>query len=167
MSNMPKRCLSRREDYPVLVVYFLVFFTLLVLTVLTPMVSDDYPYSFSWVDWTRLRSVSPSASSISPSPAQWAGLCTRTGTAFPALAAGNLLHSERLQRSPSLYMYQTADRIAAAEGCRRHPVVWRFLHMLLYHRIRRRLPLVGRVSELFLVYYFFSVVRTAVFFGLS
>ena len=58
MSNMPKRCLSKREDYPVLVVYFLVFFTLLVLTVLTPMVSDDYPYSFSWVDWTRLRSVS-------------------------------------------------------------------------------------------------------------
>ena len=43
---------------PFLILCFLVFFAALVLTALTPMVSDDYAYCFSWADWTRIRHVS-------------------------------------------------------------------------------------------------------------
>ena len=46
------------ERRPYLVLCILVFFVTLVLTALTPMVSDDYAYCFSWADWTRIRHVS-------------------------------------------------------------------------------------------------------------
>ena len=36
----------------------LVFLVTLGLTALTPMVSDDFAYCFSWADWTRIRHVS-------------------------------------------------------------------------------------------------------------
>ena len=36
----------------------LVFLVTLALTALTPMVSDDFAYCFSWADWTRIRHVS-------------------------------------------------------------------------------------------------------------
>ena len=41
-----------------LVLCVLVFLVTLGLTALTPMVSDDFAYCFSWVDWTRIRHVS-------------------------------------------------------------------------------------------------------------
>ena len=34
-----------------------VFAAVLILTALTPMVSDDFAYCFSWADWTRIRHV--------------------------------------------------------------------------------------------------------------
>ena len=43
---------------PYLVLCILVFFVTLAMTALTPMVSDDYAYCFSWADWTRIRHVS-------------------------------------------------------------------------------------------------------------
>ena len=43
---------------PYLILCILVFFVALTLTALTPMVSDDFAYCFSWADWTRLRHVS-------------------------------------------------------------------------------------------------------------
>ena len=42
---------------PFLILCFLVFFVALVLTALTPMVSDDFAYCFSFADWTRIRNV--------------------------------------------------------------------------------------------------------------
>ena len=38
--------------------YFLVFLTMLVMSLLTPMVSDDFGYSFSYADWTRIEHLS-------------------------------------------------------------------------------------------------------------
>lgn len=35
----------------------LLFFSVFLLSIMTPMVSDDFAYSFSFADWTRLRSV--------------------------------------------------------------------------------------------------------------
>ena len=43
---------------PYLVLCIIVFFVTLAMTALTPMVSDDYAYCFSWADWTRIRHVS-------------------------------------------------------------------------------------------------------------
>ena len=43
---------------PYLVLCILVFSVTLAMTALTPMVSDDYAYCFSWADWTRIRHVS-------------------------------------------------------------------------------------------------------------
>ena len=42
---------------PFLLLCILVFLVVLVLTALTPMVSDDFAYCFSFADWTRIRHV--------------------------------------------------------------------------------------------------------------
>ena len=52
------RTTGSKDRRPFIVLCFLVFFTALMLTALTPMVSDDYAYCFSWADWTRIRHVS-------------------------------------------------------------------------------------------------------------
>lgn len=52
------RTTGSKDRRPFLVLCFLVFFTALMLTALTPMVSDDFAYCFSWADWTRIRHVS-------------------------------------------------------------------------------------------------------------
>ncbi len=46
---------SDRRLFPLLCM--LVFLMILGLTALTPMVSDDFAYCFSWADWTRIRHV--------------------------------------------------------------------------------------------------------------
>ena len=46
---------SDRRLFPLLCA--LVFLVVLGLTALTPMVSDDFAYCFSWADWTRIRHV--------------------------------------------------------------------------------------------------------------
>ena len=46
------------ENRPVIFVYTLLFLSLFILTALTPMVGDDYPYSFNWANWTRIESLS-------------------------------------------------------------------------------------------------------------
>ena len=52
------RTTGSKDRRPFIVLCFLVFFTALMLTALTPMVSDDFAYCFSWADWTRIRHVS-------------------------------------------------------------------------------------------------------------
>ena len=42
----------------VLAVSLMIFLVLLLLSALTPMVTDDYSYSFNWADWTRISSIS-------------------------------------------------------------------------------------------------------------
>lgn len=49
---------------PYWIFYLLLFLTVFVLSALTPMVSDDFAYCFSWVDWTRIRSVGQIFSSM-------------------------------------------------------------------------------------------------------
>ena len=46
---------SDRRLFPLLCM--LVFLVILGLTALTPMVSDDFAYCFSWADWTRIRHI--------------------------------------------------------------------------------------------------------------
>lgn len=55
-----KSVLSNASHYitPFASVCLLLFLTLFLLTAFTPMVSDDYPYSFNWADWTRIQSLS-------------------------------------------------------------------------------------------------------------
>ena len=45
-------------NLPLILIYALLFLGILILTALTPMVGDDYPYSFNWADWTRIESLS-------------------------------------------------------------------------------------------------------------
>ena len=47
-----------RQKLSIVLVYLFLFLTLFLLTAFTPMVSDDYPYSFNWTDWTRIESLS-------------------------------------------------------------------------------------------------------------
>ena len=49
-----KRFVRNKSLYFVSLMIFLVLF---LLTALTPMVMDDYSYSFNWADWTRISSV--------------------------------------------------------------------------------------------------------------
>ena len=42
----------------VFAVSLMIFLVLLLLSALTPMVTDDYSYSFNWADWTRISSIS-------------------------------------------------------------------------------------------------------------
>ena len=42
----------------------LLFLSVFLLSIMTPMVSDDFAYSFSFADWTRLRSVTQIAPSM-------------------------------------------------------------------------------------------------------
>ena len=46
-----------KHPSPFLFLCVLVFLVVLGLTALTPMVSDDFAYCFSWADWTRIRHV--------------------------------------------------------------------------------------------------------------
>lgn len=46
------------EKKPIVIFYFSVFIIMFILTSLTPMVSDDYSYCFSFYDDTRISSVS-------------------------------------------------------------------------------------------------------------
>ena len=45
---------DKRPFYTICVIVFLV---VLILSFLTPMVSDDFAYCFSWKDWTRIRQI--------------------------------------------------------------------------------------------------------------
>lgn len=38
-------------------VFLLLFLVMLILSLLTPMVSDDFAYCFSWADWTRIHHI--------------------------------------------------------------------------------------------------------------
>ena len=58
---MTKKSALSCVDHPIIpfiTVCLLLFLTVFLLTAFTPMVSDDYPYSFNWADWTRIESLS-------------------------------------------------------------------------------------------------------------
>ena len=46
-----------RQNKSVVLVSMMIFLVLLLLSALTPMVTDDYTYSFNWANWTRISSV--------------------------------------------------------------------------------------------------------------
>ena len=45
------------RNKPVFFVSLIIFLILFLLSAMTPMVTDDYSYSFNWADWTRISSV--------------------------------------------------------------------------------------------------------------
>lgn len=61
MNNSGKNHLNLSELQPgrrsFALLCVVVFAAVLILTALTPMVSDDFAYCFSWADWTRIRHV--------------------------------------------------------------------------------------------------------------
>lgn len=52
-NGAPVTCDTR----PFYTICVIVFLAVLVLSLLTPMVSDDFAYCFSWRDWTRIRQI--------------------------------------------------------------------------------------------------------------
>ncbi len=52
-----KAAVSSNNRSALYLFFSLVFFFIFILSLLTPMVSDDFAYSFSWADWTRIKHV--------------------------------------------------------------------------------------------------------------
>lgn len=48
----------------VLLVSLMIFLVLFLLSAMTPMVMDDFSYSFNWADWTRITSITQIADSM-------------------------------------------------------------------------------------------------------
>ncbi len=53
----PAKASVLSDRCPFYLFYASVFLVLLILSAMTPMVSDDFAYCFSWTDWTRIRSI--------------------------------------------------------------------------------------------------------------